>query len=104
MKRNVSKCVEYRAAVLPSLTVEPRCAPVRSRSVSGAHAAEKTANKRLESASFVRAALLGGKGEKEKERDRSPDRVLNHHRSEAIGRLVFHGRAETSTDGVKLLR
>ena len=62
---HVSKFNDNRAAVLPSLPVEPRGAPVGGRPVSGAHAAEKTANKRLGSAAFVRAAMLELKGERE---------------------------------------
>ena len=67
----------YRAAVLPPLPVESRGAPVGSRPVSGAHAAEKMAIKRLQSAAFVRAALLELKLKKG---DGSPERVLTHNR------------------------
>ena len=73
---SVSKCIKHRATILPPLTVEPRGASVRSRPVSGAHAAEKLANRQLESATFVRAAML----ERKEERDRSRGRILSHHR------------------------
>ena len=74
----------YRAAFLPPLPVEPRGAPVGSRPVSGAHAAEKMAIKRLQSAAFVRAALLELKLKKG---NRSPERVLTHHRKAKVLKL-----------------